>query len=146
VSTAVKVLLVDDNELRLRKLQALAPSVTFVWARSAGAALGILDRDRGRAYHAIMLDHDLDLAPIVPGDLGRDGRDVMAAIIRNVSTMTPIMVHSTNREYGATMATRLTEAGFYVEYAPISRLTREAFRDFLEYAQETWDNPGKRGL
>lgn len=137
----MKVLFVDDNVLRLQKLQAWAPDVKFVWARSAGVALGILERDRGDVYHAILLDHDLDTSAVVESDLGKDGRDVVSAVVRNVSRTTPILVHSTNREHAPEMADRLQQAGFYVELVSINDLTREVFMDFLNYARDAWEHP-----
>jgi CheY-like chemotaxis protein len=137
----MKVLLIEDNELRLQKLQVWAPDVHFVWAKSAGMALGILERDRGEVYHAIMLDHDLDTSAVVESDHSKDGRDVMASILRNVSRQTPILVHSTNKEYGTMMAEQLEQAGFYVERISMNDLTRASLKEFFDYARDVWEHP-----
>ena len=137
----IRVLIVEDNPLRLQRLQAWVPDVNFVWAKSAGMALGILERDRGAVYYALMLDHDLDTSAVVPSDRSMDGRDVVASVIRNMSTATPVLVHSTNREYAAVMVERLQHAGFYVEHISMNDLTKARLKEFLAYAKDVWDHP-----
>jgi len=137
----VKVLIVEDNQLRVQRMQAWAPDVHFVWARSAGVALGILERDRGQVYHAILLDHDLDTSVVVDSDRSKDGRDVTKAIIQKISASVPVLVHSTNKEYGRVMVERLHNAGFYVEHISMNDLTKERLLDFLDYARDSWEHP-----
>ena len=137
----LKVLIVEDNILRLQRMQAWAPDVHFVWARSAGAAFRILKRDHGQVYQAVLLDHDLDTSTIVASDHGKDGRDVVKSVIRYISASVPVLVHSTNKEYGHVMASQLEQAGFYTEHISMNDLTKAAFLEFLDYARDAWEHP-----
>jgi hypothetical protein len=51
------VLLVEDDDQRAAEIRAcVPPEIHCVWANSAGAALGVLRRDK---FAGIMLDFDL---------------------------------------------------------------------------------------
>jgi hypothetical protein len=51
------LLLVEDDDQRAAAIKAcIPPDIHCVWARSAGAALGVLKRDK---FSGIMLDFDL---------------------------------------------------------------------------------------
>jgi len=57
------VLLVEDESDRAKEIQGCMPSGwRCLWAQSAGAAMGILRRDR---FAAVLSDHDLH-----PGSMG----------------------------------------------------------------------------
>lgn len=57
-----RILIVEDDDERVAKFRSWLPeTMRIVHARSAGSAIGILQRDKGRVYAGIMLDHDLQL-------------------------------------------------------------------------------------
>ena len=57
----VRFLLIEDNLDRITKIKSWIPAqVRCVVANSAGKAIGILQRDCGRLFAGILLDHDLN--------------------------------------------------------------------------------------
>ena len=55
-----RILIVEDDSDRLREIKSWMPPDVFVSnVTDAGAAIGLIKRDRGRVYAGIMLDHDL---------------------------------------------------------------------------------------
>ena len=82
----IRILLVEDEERREKLFRKWLPNnFILVWARSAGQALGILQRAGKRTFAGILLDHDLDQSWRVESDANLDGRDVVAKIIEKIS-------------------------------------------------------------
>jgi CheY-like chemotaxis protein len=133
----MRILIVEDNLERERQLCSWLPSgVKPVVATSAGRAIGILARDNGKVYGAIVLDHDLQQRCATDSDSFLSGQDVVDAIVRNVSREVPILVHSVNASQGPVMARRLLRAGYDVTQIPMDQLTSEAFSKWLQEAQD----------
>ena len=123
---AFRVLLVEDDPERERLLRSwLPPGVRVVVARSAGQALGILERDRGDVYGAILLDHDLTERTVTERDRSLSGSDVVGAVVAHVDRTVPVLVHSMNPREAPGMVERLERAGFDVTRRPMAQLTRE---------------------
>jgi len=137
-SMKMRILIIEDDPAREEKLCSWVPvDMKAVIARSAGTAIGILKRDRGKVYAGIVLDHDLDQRPASETDRFMCGKDVADAIIVNVSKDIPILIHSINESQAPVMQTTLEEAGFAVERIPMDILTRESFNEWLGYVRET---------
>ena len=86
------LLLVEDDDQRAAAIKAcIPPDIHCVWARSAGAALGVLRRDR---FSGIMLDFDLYRSAV--GDPQFTGESVAAGICETQSRHCEIFIHSQN--------------------------------------------------
>jgi len=141
--TRLRVLVVEDDPTRVEvfkewvKYMDLPCSLHFVWAKTAGAAIGILNRDVGSVYSGIMLDHDLDQQNVIPTQGRRyTGRDVVAKILEVTDRDTPILVHSTNEKGGPEMREKLESAGFSAELIPFYALEFNLYRDWINYVCE----------
>ncbi len=137
----IRILIIEDDPDRVEKLRSWLPTdVIAVAARSAGMAMGILKRDKGKVYAGIMLDHDLDKSPVCETDLKLCGQDVVKLIIRNVSKEVPILIHSCNPSEAPVMHSLLEKAGFAVERISMNDLTEESFKEWLNYVRENWES------
>jgi hypothetical protein len=132
-----RVLIVEDNLSRIHRFQEWIPAgMRAVIATSAGQAMGILRRDRGNVYGAVLLDHDLQERVASESDRLLSGRDVADVVIENVSKDVPILIHSMNTAGARGMADALKRAGFDVTVVPMSCLDREAVVEWLKEARE----------
>jgi len=102
--------------------------------------MGILKRDKEKVYAGIVLDHDLEQRPASENDLFMCGKDVVDAIISNVSRNVPILIHSVNESQAPIMHTMLEKAGFAVERIPMNILTGESFNEWLDYVRENCES------
>ena len=92
-----RLLLVEDDLGRVQEFRSWLPArVRLVWAQSAGAALGLIRRDRGHVYGGVLLDYDLNQRTITEDDETLSESDVTLALIVNFLIDTPILVHSMN--------------------------------------------------
>jgi CheY-like chemotaxis protein len=133
----LRILLIEDDVRRVERFQAWLPKdVIVVVARSAGPAIGILERDRGAVYSGILLDHDLQERAIAGVDSHLSGSDVARAIVQYVDPGAPILVHSMNPQRAPLMAKRLDDAGFVVTQAPMETLDRDQVLAWLESVRE----------
>ena len=105
------ILLAEDDPERAAEIQVCMPvGARCIWAKSAGAAIGVLKRDK---LVGVMLDHDLDSDPQASA---LDGRKVARVVCETQSRSTcSVFVHSQNRIGGAAMVSYLQQAGFRVE-------------------------------
>jgi hypothetical protein len=144
----VLLLIVEDDERRVEYFKrwnqkanhpdrVAAVEFRFVWARSAGAAIGIIKRDKGDVYDGILLDYDLDQQQLTATEKLFTGKHVVDAVIDNISKNVPILVHSTNPKEGPKMAERLQGAGFSVESLPYNIIERGPYYDWLKYVVDS---------
>lgn len=134
-----RLLVIEDDSDREQRLRSwMPPDVRVVVARSGGAAMGILQRDRGSVYAGIILDHDLYLSPATETDRFLSGLEVANSIIECCDRTAHILVHSMNATRRILMVQELTEAGFEVTQIPMEQLTREAFLKWLEDLRNEW--------
>ncbi len=132
-----RVLVIEDNVEREQLLRGWMPEwARVVVARSAGQALGVIERDAGDVYGAILLDHDLGERARTAVDLRLDGMDVVGAIVEHIAREVPVLVHSMNPGRAPAMVARLEAAGFDVTRIPMGELTEHALRAWLEEARE----------
>ena len=130
----------SDEERREKLFRKWLPETfILVWARSAGQALGILQRADKRTFAGILLDHDLDQSWRVESDANLDGRDVVAKIIEKNSWDVPILVHSNNPKDAPEMVASLESAGFSVTRYPFYALEQDN-ATLLEWVEEVVDN------
>jgi len=128
-----RLLVVEDDISRINLFQSWCPiTVRLVWAKSAGVALGILQRDRGKVYSGILLDHDLLEQTITSSDEYLNGFQVVQAIINNTSPDVPILIHSMNHLQAPLMQSQLEDAGFCVTRIPMSVLDQKKFLQWLD--------------
>jgi hypothetical protein len=110
------LLLVEDDDQRAAAIKACIPADIYcVWAKSAGAALGVLKRDK---FAGIMLDFDLYRS--AHGDPHFNGESVAAGICESQSRNCEIFVHSQNPSGARKAFDVLKQAGFSVEQRPWS--------------------------
>lgn len=126
------ILLVEDNNERGEKLQALIPpQARCIWAKSAGAAIGVLRRD---ALVGILLDHDLE------GEFfgfRLDGQSVAKMVCETQSNKTcRVFIHSQNTIGAHLMLGILRQAGFEVDRCPWSDDAVPVIREWLEESLE----------
>ena len=126
------LLLVENDISRVNAfLQWCPPGVRLVWAKSAGAALEILERDKGKFYSGILLDHALTHLCTVKHDRLLSGVKVTKAIIENISPKVPILIHSMSSIGLPRLKQMLEAAGFPVTRIPMTLLNEEQFLDWL---------------
>lgn len=136
-----RLLVIEDDTGRVEMLRNWLPErIKLVVAPSAGAAIGILKRDRGNVYGGIMLDHDLQQRAMTPMDKALSGTDVTQAIINTVSSDVPVLIHSMNSAGSSDMAAILQKAGFEVTRIPIDKLDREILTEWMEEAYGLWED------
>ena len=132
----LRLLLVEDNKAREEQFRLWLPSdVTMVWAKCAGSAIGVLERDRGRVYAGLMLDHDLQMQR-------QDkftGLHVAKKVVEVIERDVPILVHSMNDRGGPEMVKTLDGAGFDVTRWPWAEMRREKFAAWLEEVREEFE-------
>ncbi len=137
----LKILIIEDDYRRIDKFEDWLPAgFRAVVVKSAGTALGLLERDRGYLYAGICLDHDLQQQTAVASDRDLSGTSVVAAIIRHLSPQIPVLIHSRNKDRARYMGNQLSAHGFDVVKIPMDLLDKEHFHDWLEEAQETWED------
>ncbi len=135
-----RLLVIEDNAERLKYFRTWVNSeVLIVWARSAGVALGLIQRDPGYVYGGVLLDHDLDEQAMTDIDLRLSGTQVAEALIKHFSSDIPVLVHSVNVIQAPRVASRLEQAGFWVTQIPMHRLTCHAFTNWLSEAMDLWE-------
>lgn len=137
-----RILIIEDDTRRSEQLKAWLPEdMRAVVARSAGAAIGILNKDRGHnVYAGILLDHDLERRVATEADQYLCGADVAEAIKRNVSNGVPVLVHSMNVSQAPLLVSRLEGAGFTVERIPMANLTQRTFTEWVHEARLLWQD------
>lgn len=136
----LRILLIEDDDGRARKITGWLPSdYRVVRPRSAGQAIGVLQRDKD-TYAGIMLDHDLQGNVATEMDEYLSGTNVVQKIIETVSTDVPILVHSRNRIDGPKMVRELEKKGFSVTPIPQDVLTQENLGEWLEEVRESWED------
>jgi len=91
-----RLLLIEDDAGREQEFRSwLPPGVLMSWAQSAGTAMGVIRRDSGHVWSAVMLDHDLAQRARTEDDLALSGTDVALALIDHFCVDIPILVHRT---------------------------------------------------
>ena len=110
------LLLVEDDDDRACEIKAfIPPEIRCVWAKSAGAALGVLRRDK---FSGILLDFDLYRSS--HSDRQLTGESVAVGICETQDRNCEIFVHSQNSAGGRKVFELLKQAGFPVERYPWS--------------------------
>ena len=110
------VLLVEDDNQRAAAIKAcIPPDIHCVWAKSAGAAFGVLRRDK---FSGIMLDFDLYRSAHADGRL--TGESVAAVICETQGRACEIFIHSQNPSGARRTFELLKQSGFSVEQCPWS--------------------------
>ena len=136
-----RILIIEDDPDRIQRLQSWLPSnVKTVVAKSAGRAIGVLQRDKGNVYAGILFDHDLQEQAATESDKYLSGTNILDVIIKFISRDVPILVHSMNDSRAPIMANKLTAAGFYVTRLPMSMLTKSKLMQWIEEAREIWED------
>jgi hypothetical protein len=132
------LLLVEDCRHREAWFRANLPARAprLVVCPNGGRALGLLRRNTASAPVGILLDHDLtDRADRLLGP-AVNGMAVADAVIRFVHRDVPVLVHSSNRDRGPEMATRLRAAGFDVTRIAFPSMTSRQLQLWVAEAQE----------
>ncbi len=134
------ILLIEDDRRRVEKFQAWLPEgVRAVVTKSAGTALGLLERDKGYVYAGICLDHDLQRQTVIASDNDLSGSTVVHAISRYISTDVPVLIHSQNLKRAQYMESKLWDAGFDVTRISMDQLDEKLFHNWLEDVKELWE-------
>ena len=135
-----KILIVEDDRKRAEAFDRWMPEgYRAVIVKSAGTALGLLERDRGHVYAGICLDHDLQQQVAVASDHDLSGTTVIKAVIRFISSDVPILIHSRNEKRARHMENKLSDSNFYVTRIPMDVLTEKRFRAWLDEVDEIWE-------
>ena len=134
------MLVIEDNPERVELFRSWAAgNAQIIWARSGGAALGLIRRDSGNVYGGVLLDHDLHEQAMTEADLNLSGTQVAEALIQHFSFEIPVLVHSTNQVQAPLVVSRLEHAGFWVTHIPMYHLTGGAFGEWLSEAIDIWE-------
>ena len=122
------LLLVEDDDRRAAAIKAYIPRhIRCVWTKSAGAALGVLRRDK---FSGIMLDFDLYRS--AHADRNLTGESVAAAICETQGRHCEIFIHSQNPSGARKAFELLKQAGFSVEQCPWSAEAAHPLKCWLE--------------
>ena len=136
-----RILIVEDNMPRANLLKSWLPiDIKPVLVTSAGAAIGLIKRDRGNVYAGIMLDHDLQENIVSRADMDLNGMNVVDAIVSYIPNDVPILVHSTNETQGPAMARRLESYNYMVMQISMNQLTYRKFLEWIEEVRELWED------
>lgn len=129
----LRILLVEDDPERIALFTAWSPlDVRLVVARGGGRALGLLERDPGRVYAGLMLDHDLPGQAVNDIERNVTGTQVSHCIQRYVLPDVPVLIHSMNPAGARRMAGFLTTAGFDVTVIPMAKMDECCFLAWLD--------------
>ena len=113
----------------------------FVAVISAGAALGLIERDRGFVYAGICLDHDLQGQVKTEADLDLSGTTVVNWVLRYMDRRRIlILVHSMNPKRAPSMVGKLKAAGFDVIRIPMGDLSKTQLQEWCEEVMENWED------
>jgi hypothetical protein len=135
------LLIIEDDRRRIQQFNDWMPDrFRTVFVKSAGIALGLLERDRGYIYAGICLDHDLQQQVAADSDRDLSGTTVINAIIKYISSDVPVLVHSRNLNRARYMENKLTDSGFYVTRIAMDDLTKKLFHEWLAEAGELYDD------
>ncbi|KAB2890141.1 MAG: hypothetical protein F9K32_09860 [Desulfobulbaceae bacterium] len=140
------LLVVEDDPKRIDLFQSWLPAefrANFVKSASLVPEILNLNRKEKRKQNmiaGICLDHDLQMQPAVAEDLDLSGTTVVMHIIRAVSPMVPVLIHSRNEKRARQMASRLKDRSFDVLRIPIDQMNKETFLDWLAEVKENWDD------
>lgn len=136
-----RLLMIEDSQHRIEKIRSWLPEdCLMVAATSAGKAIGIMQRDPGYVYGAILLDHDLHEQAVTEADLSLSGSDLVESIVTHISRDVPILVHSMNPTRAPLVAQRLGRAGFDVSRIPYEELNQVSFQAWLSDAKDNWQD------
>lgn len=131
--------MIEDSQERIDKIRSWLPEIyVLVTATSAGKAIGILQRDKGYVYGALMLDHDLHEQAATATDLTLSGTDIVKSLMANLSLDVPILIHSMNPSRSPAMAKKLTLAKFNVTRIPFEELRKDVFLEWVNEAYLDW--------
>jgi CheY-like chemotaxis protein len=137
----LKILIVEDDRKRVELFESWMPDgFRAIFARTAGTALGILERDRRHVYAGVCLDHDLQQCVVVASDRDLSGSTVVRAVAKYISPDVPVLVHSQNLARACYMVDKLTAAGFDVTRIPMDKLECNLFHEWLEEVKEMWQD------
>jgi CheY-like chemotaxis protein len=129
----LRLLLVEDDPERITLFKAWSPpDVRLVVARGGGRALGLLERDPGRVYAGLLLDHDLPGQAVNDAERNVSGTQVAHCIQRYVDPDVPVLIHSMNPGGARRMAGFLATAGFDVSVIPMAKMTESHFLAWLD--------------
>ena len=132
VMKQIRILLIEDDFRRIQKIRDWLPDhVVLVEAKSAGQAMGILQRIEPGELTAIMLDHDLHQQARTSADLSLSGNSLISLICRCVDTEVPILVHSLNPTGASSMVARLDANGYDVTRMPFDTMTKATLTGWL---------------
>ncbi len=135
----LKILIVEDDRKREELFRSWMPDdFRAIFAKTAGTALGMLERDRGYIYAGVCLDHDLQQRAVIASDHNLSGTTVVRAVTKYISPDIPVLIHSRNLKRARFMANKLFDAGFDVVRIPMDELGCEMFQEWLEEVKETW--------
>lgn len=139
ITKKFRILMIEDSQERIDKIRSWLPeSYVLMTATSAGKAIGVLQRDKGSVYGALMLDHDLNEQAATTTDLTLSGTDIVKNIMAHLSLDVPILVHSMNPSRAPAMAKKLTLAKFDVTSIPFEGLKKDVFLEWVNEAYLDW--------
>lgn len=108
--------------------------------RSAGQAMGFLQRLRSGELAGVLLDHDLHQQAITTRDLQLSGSSLVDFITRFVDRDVAVLIHSQNPASAASMMERLKSSGFWVSRRPMDSLTPEFFHRWIDEVRAIWED------
>ena len=134
------ILCIENSAKRVRDFTRWLPDgVNRLHAVEVGStALGVVNRMQPDDYIGVMLDFNLDEAPLgIEGRLlSLEGNAAAEALARRRLRHLPVLVHSHHPPGAAYMANLLEDAGFDVTTCRYDRMTKEFFREWVEECLE----------
>ena len=130
------VLCIENSPKRVRDFERWLPEeVDRIHVVETGnTAIGVINRMEPDDYFAVMLDYNLNRAPLgIEGELlSREGNVAAESLARRRMLHLPVLVHSHHPPGAAYMARLLEEAGFAVVSCRYDRMTEEFFQEWVQ--------------
>ncbi len=137
----IRILIIEDDRKRIEQFQKWLPDeFRGVIAKTAGTAVGLLERDKGYVYGGICLDHDLQQQAVISSDYDLSGFTVVRAVVKYVAPNVPVLIHSRNLKGARSMEIKLLDSGFSVTRIAMDNLEKEIFHQWLEEVREMWED------
>ena len=145
----LRILFLDDDELRHRRYAREAAGHVVVPARTAAEAISLLESS-GPSFDLIMLDHDLGGEPYVDSSRADTGMEVARWLADRFAVYggIPILVHSLNHSERENMCHLLQGAGYLAapaafawQWPPITSLLQLVEGEPKECAEDMHAKP-----
>lgn len=131
----MKILFLDDDEIRQRKFRSGCP-----WADIVETAEEAITALQKTVYHIVCLDHDLGGEIYVNSEREDTGMGVVRWIVANRPAITMVIVHSLNTDGSQQMVEALQEAEYDATRIPFIKFNDDIYEQFSNFRDALQDS------